>query len=164
MKSSIIPWLEFVEICCIPSSLDNPCLFKLPIPTLKEGITIGDTMEAILVTQVGVVEEVFIDMLSSDVASTALVILVFCGGWLGANPLTDVLLVGLSIQLSGSWLIAFGVDDEEDAAAITSFNNDSLLSPFIRFSMSRRLTSLSNMFYEKGDGIYHRLKNIYIYM
>ena len=77
---SIIPWLEFVEICCIPSSLDNPCLFKLPIPTLKEGITIGDTMEAILVTQVGVAEEVFIDMLSSDVASTALVSLVFCEG------------------------------------------------------------------------------------
>ena len=60
-------------------------------------------MEAILVTQVlGVVEEVFIDMLSSGVASTALVILVFCGGGLGANPLTEVLWVGVSKQFSGS--------------------------------------------------------------
>ena len=110
-------------------------------------------MDAILVTQVGVAEEVFIDMLSSDVASTPSVGLVFCGGCLGSNPLTEVLWVGLSIHFSGSWLIAFAVDDEEEAAAITSFNNDSLLSPFIRFSMSRRLTSLSNTFYKKRRNV-----------
>ena len=138
-------------------------LLMVPIPTLNDGMTIGDTIDVMVVAFVVVV----FDWLEFEASVKELVLsnnsewgttfdisrtLLFpMGDWLDNASIVDVdISIGamLEVTLIGSswlvWLVIAVV--VEEAAAITSSINDSLLSPLIRFSMSRRLTSLRTAF------------------
>ena len=140
-------------------------LLMVPIPTLNDGMTIGDTIDVMVVAFVVVV----FDWLEFEASVKELVLsnnsewdttfdisrtLLFpMGDWLDNASIVDVdISIGamLEVTLIGSswlvWLVIAVV--VEEAAAITSSINDSLLSPLIRFSMSRRLTSLRRASYE----------------
>ena len=70
------------------------CLLKVPIPTLKDGITIGDTIEVIVVALVVDIEvETAIDVFSgtSDVMLLIVRSLLFEDGWLSIVSLVDVI-------------------------------------------------------------------------